>query len=93
MHCTEAAEPVRMPFGLWTRVGPRNRVLGVGPIYPMGVDNYGADHQLTNSTKHMWTSSEHIYAVIGHLAPAFIQPIGDVVSCNHRCNHIVPSVL
>jgi len=27
---TKTAEPVKMPFGLWTRVGPRNRVLGGG---------------------------------------------------------------
>ena len=25
------AEPFEMPFGLWTRVGPRNRVLDGGP--------------------------------------------------------------
>ena len=28
---TKTAEPVEMPFQLWTRVGPRNRVLGRAP--------------------------------------------------------------
>jgi len=29
------AEPIEMPFGLWTRMGPRNHVLDGGP-YPRG---------------------------------------------------------
>ena len=28
---TETAEPIEMPFGFWTRVGPRNHVIGGGP--------------------------------------------------------------
>jgi len=24
------AEPIEMPFGIWTRVGPRKRLLGMG---------------------------------------------------------------
>jgi len=29
----KAAGPIKMPFGLWTPVGPRNRVLVDGPGY------------------------------------------------------------
>jgi len=28
---TKTVEPIEMPFGLWTRVGPRNHVLDGGP--------------------------------------------------------------
>jgi len=28
MSCAKAAEPIEMPFGIWTRVGPRKHVLG-----------------------------------------------------------------
>jgi len=27
----KTAEPIEMPFAVWTRVGPRNHVLGGGP--------------------------------------------------------------
>jgi len=27
VSCTKKAEPVEMPFGVWTRVGPRKHVL------------------------------------------------------------------
>jgi len=30
---TKTAEPIEMPFGLWTRVDPRNHVLGWGIIH------------------------------------------------------------
>ena len=32
------AESIEMPFGFWTRVGPRNHALGEGPDPP--VDNF-----------------------------------------------------
>jgi len=32
-------EPIEMPFGLWTRVGPRDHVLCGGPDPPRGRDN------------------------------------------------------
>jgi len=35
------AEPIEMPFGLWTRVGSRNRVLDGGPDLPMRRGNFG----------------------------------------------------
>jgi len=31
---TKKAEPIQMPFGLWTQVGPRNHALGEGPDPP-----------------------------------------------------------
>jgi len=27
VSCTKTAEPIKMPFGLWTQVGPRKHVL------------------------------------------------------------------
>jgi len=27
VNCAKTAEPIKMPFGLWTRVGPRKHVL------------------------------------------------------------------
>ena len=30
----KTAEPIEMPFGVWTRVGPRNHVLSGGPDPP-----------------------------------------------------------
>jgi len=44
-HC-ETAEPIEMPFGLWTLVGQRNHVLD-GVQIPMGRGNFeveGAAH-------------------------------------------------
>ena len=32
MSRAKTDEPVEMPFGLWTRVGPSNHVLGVSPV-------------------------------------------------------------
>ena len=32
--CTKTAEPIEMPFGIWTLVGPRKHVLDVGPGRP-----------------------------------------------------------
>jgi len=29
--CAKTAEPIRMPFGLWARMGRRNHVLDGGP--------------------------------------------------------------
>ena len=29
--CAKMAGPIEMPFGLWARMGPRNRVLDGGP--------------------------------------------------------------
>ena len=36
MSCAKTDEPIEMPFGLWTWVGPRNHVLGHGPDAPQG---------------------------------------------------------
>ena len=30
-HLCKTAEPIKMPFGLWTRMGPRNHVLDGAP--------------------------------------------------------------
>ena len=35
------AEPIDIQFGLWTRVGPRNHVLGHGPDFSRGMGNVG----------------------------------------------------
>jgi len=32
--CANTAEPIEVPFGVWSRVGPRNHVLGGGPDPP-----------------------------------------------------------
>ena len=31
VNCAKTAEPIGMPFGLWTRMGRRNHVLDGGP--------------------------------------------------------------
>jgi len=36
----KTAAPIEMPFGLGTRVGPRNHVLDGGPDFPMGRGNF-----------------------------------------------------
>jgi len=30
MSCAKTAEPIEMPFGIWTRVGPEKHVLREG---------------------------------------------------------------
>jgi len=37
---TKMAEPIQMPCGLMTRVGPRYHVLDVGPDPPRGRGNF-----------------------------------------------------
>ena len=46
----KTAEPIEMPFGLWTRVGPENHVLDGGTRSAMGRGNFdgeGASLQLS----------------------------------------------
>ena len=40
MSPAKKAEPIEMPFGLWTRVGPGNHVLDGGPDSRMGRVNF-----------------------------------------------------
>jgi len=40
ISCEKMAEPIKMPFRLWTRVGPRNRLLGEDPD-PSGDGAFG----------------------------------------------------
>ena len=48
------AEPIEMPFGLRTQVGPENHVLDVGPYPPMGRGNFegGKGRPLRPVVKH-----------------------------------------
>jgi len=39
--CAKTAEPIKIPSGMWTRVGPRNLVLGGGPDLPKEGANLG----------------------------------------------------
>jgi len=39
--CAKTAEPIEIPSGMWTRVGPRNLVLGGGPDLPKEGANLG----------------------------------------------------
>jgi len=40
VSCAKSAEPIEMPFGLWTQVGPRNHVLS-GAWIPQERGNLG----------------------------------------------------
>jgi len=40
VSAVKTAEPIEMPFGLSTRVGPGNHVLDWGPDPPMGRGNF-----------------------------------------------------
>jgi len=33
ISCAKMAEPIEMPFGMWTRVGQRNHGLGGGSVF------------------------------------------------------------
>ena len=33
ISCAKTAEPIEMPFGIWTRVGQRNYALGGGSVF------------------------------------------------------------
>jgi len=37
VSCAKTAEPIEMPFELWTRMGPRNHVLDGSPQVPRDV--------------------------------------------------------
>jgi len=36
VSCAKMAKPIEMPFGLWTRVGPRKHMVGV-TLAPPGI--------------------------------------------------------
>ena len=40
ISCTETANRIKIPFGIWTQVGSRNHVLVGGPD-PLRRDNFG----------------------------------------------------
>jgi len=40
VSCVKSAEPLEMPFGLWTRESKRNHVLDGDPDRPMGRGNF-----------------------------------------------------
>jgi len=40
VSCAKMAEPIEMPFGFGTRVGPGNHVLDGGPDAPMGSGSF-----------------------------------------------------
>jgi len=46
MNCAKAAEPIEMPFVMWTRVGPRNHCIRWGAG---GLDSQWARRCLPNS--------------------------------------------
>jgi len=41
VSCAKMAEPIKMPFVLWTLVDPRNHALDVGPDRPKRRGNFG----------------------------------------------------
>jgi len=40
MSCAKTAGPIEMPFGLYTRVGPRNHIVGEGLFPPWARVNF-----------------------------------------------------
>jgi len=40
VSCAKMAEPIEMPFALWTLVDPRNHILDVGPDRPKRRGNF-----------------------------------------------------
>jgi len=42
LSSAKTAEPIEMPFGFWTRLGPGNHILDGGPDPPRGKGNLGA---------------------------------------------------
>jgi len=57
MSCAKIAEPIEMPFGLWTPVGPGKHVLGGSLDRPMSMGNlYGKGHaELIDVPFWLWT--------------------------------------
>ena len=48
--CAKTAEPIKMPFGLWARMGPRNHVLDGSPEVLRDVaiaTNFGTQSAIT----------------------------------------------
>jgi len=41
-------EPIEIPFGFWTRVGPRNRMLDRSPEFPMKMGNFEEEKAALN---------------------------------------------
>jgi len=44
VNCTKMAEPVEVPFGVWTQVGPVKHVLGGFPDPPLEGPTLGISH-------------------------------------------------
>jgi len=53
VSATKTVEPIETPFGLWTLVGPKNRVLGEGPG-PQGRGSFGGNfHPIVRCKEYM----------------------------------------
>jgi len=53
VSATKTVEPIETPFGLWTWVGPKNRVLGEGPG-PQGRGSFGENfHPIVRCKEYM----------------------------------------
>ena len=59
MSCAERAGPIEMPFGVWTRVGPRNNKFGKGPD-PLGGSG--------NAGPHAYADDQQVYGFCRSLA-------------------------
>ena len=56
---TETAEPIEIPFGLRTRMGPGNHVLDAGPDPPWeGAILWGKGHPIVKYRDTLWSSEQ-----------------------------------
>ena len=90
VNCVIMAEPIAMPFGGHTEVGPWNHALDGGPDPPKeGVLLRG--HVLDTS----WTVNKYAPAENNQYHSAGMSRSSDVSCCDHYCGHlfqIIPNV-
>ena len=94
MYCAKTAEPIEMPFGGLTQVGPRNHVLDRGSTSSSGRVNFGG---YPANWKALWVSAA-VYAAKGiiqatiaawHAMRPFVKVLLPLVCCYQAgaCQH------
>jgi len=66
MSPAKSAEPIEMPFGMFTYVGPRNHILDGGPDRPMEMGNFRDDAEIFPVKQHSVTTDVRI-SPVGHV--------------------------
>jgi len=101
VSCARTAEPIEMPFGIWTRVGPRKHGLGKGADWrhlanATEPSMYGGDAaccQITLTTRFVCETVERIGLSLSHLRQLALSADSEQLKAtiNQLCDLLSPA--